>query len=107
MTVKEIIDGLQFTIDMFLFDGNTGETKTKQELNDMDRTTVDACEGAIKILKEVPTGKWINNTHTSHCGITFLDYECDCCHGHTDTPYDYCPNCGTKMMVEEQQGEES
>ena len=49
-------------------------------------------------LKEVPTGEWIDNTHTSGCGITFLDYECDYCHEHTDTPYDYCPNCGAKMI---------
>ena len=52
-----------------------------------------------------PSGKWINNTHTSGCGITFLDYECSCCHGHADAPSDYCPNCGVRLMVEPQESE--
>ena len=51
MTIKEIIDGLKFTVDMFLFDTNTGETFTEPR-NDMDKTTIDACRGAIKILEQ-------------------------------------------------------
>lgn len=42
MTEKEIIDGLKFTSGMFLFDPSTGEVLQKHQLNDMDRTTVDA-----------------------------------------------------------------
>lgn len=55
MTIKEIIDGLKFTVDMFLFDPNTGETYTEPR-NDMDKTTVDACKGAIELLEQT---KWI------------------------------------------------
>ena len=61
MTREEIISGLQFTIDMFLFDPNTGEKYTEPR-NDMDKTTIDACRGAIELLKqepncsEIPTG---------------------------------------------------
>ena len=35
MTIKEIIDGLRFTVDMFLFDDITGEmhTEPRNELN--------------------------------------------------------------------------
>ena len=55
MTVKEIIDGLKFTIDMFLFDPTTGETFTETR-NDMDKTTVDACKGAIELLEQT---QWI------------------------------------------------
>lgn len=55
MTVKEIIDGLKFTIDMFLFDPTTGETFTEPR-NDMDKTTIDACKGAIELLEKT---KWI------------------------------------------------
>lgn len=51
MTQKEIIDGLQFTIDMFLFDPSTGEVLQKHQLNEDNRTTVEACEEAIKLLK--------------------------------------------------------
>ena len=53
MTIKQIKDGLHFTIDMFLFDPSTGEYKDKEQLNDMDRITYDACEGAIKALEEL------------------------------------------------------
>lgn len=51
MTRKEIIDGLKFTIDMFLFDTSTGETFTEPR-NDMDKITIDACRGAIELLKQ-------------------------------------------------------
>lgn len=51
MTRKEIIDGLKFTVDMFLFDPSTGETFTEPR-NDMDKTTIDACKGAIELLEQ-------------------------------------------------------
>ena len=51
MTRKEIIDGLKFTVDMFLFDPRTGETFTEPR-NDMDKTTIDACKGAIELLEQ-------------------------------------------------------
>lgn len=51
MTIEEIIQGLQFTVDMFLFDPTTGETFTEPR-NDMDKTTINACKEAIKLLKE-------------------------------------------------------
>ena len=53
MAREEIISGLQFTIDMFLFDPNTGETFTEPR-NDMDKTTIDACKGAIELLEQEP-----------------------------------------------------
>ena len=55
MTKEEIIGGLQFTVGMFLFDPNTGETYTEPR-NDMDKTTIDACKGAIELLEQT---KWI------------------------------------------------
>lgn len=51
MTNQQIIDGFQFTIDMFLFDPSKGEVVDKHRLNDENKLTVDACEEAIKILK--------------------------------------------------------
>ena len=51
MTKKEIVDGLQFTIDMFCFNPSTGEVIAKNRLNEESRLTVDACEGAIEIIK--------------------------------------------------------
>ena len=55
MTREEIVGGLQFTVDMFLFDPNTGETYTEPR-NDMDKTTIDACKGAIELLEQT---RWI------------------------------------------------
>ena len=42
--------GLKFTVEMFLFDPSTGETYTEPR-NDMDKTTIDACKGAIELLE--------------------------------------------------------
>lgn len=53
MTREEIISGLQFTIDMLLFDPLTGETFTEPS-NDMVKTTIDACKGAIELLEQEP-----------------------------------------------------
>ncbi len=53
MTREEIIQGLQFTIDMFLLDPNTGETY-EEPRNDMDLTTINACRGAIELLEQEP-----------------------------------------------------
>jgi len=52
MTIEEIIDGLQFTIDMFLFNPSTGEIQPKHLLNEDSRLTVDACEGAIDTMRK-------------------------------------------------------
>lgn len=51
MTIMKIIDGLYFTIGMILFNPLTGESKTPDQLNGDDRTTYDACMGAIALLK--------------------------------------------------------
>ena len=51
MTIRKIIDGLYFTIGMILFNPLTGESKTPDQLNEDDRTTYDACMGAITLLK--------------------------------------------------------
>lgn len=49
MTIEEIINGLKFTVEMFLFNPSTGEYYTEPR-NDMDKTTIDACNGAIEVL---------------------------------------------------------
>ena len=51
MTREEIISGLKFTIEMFLFDPITGETLIEPR-NAMDKTTIDACKGAIELLEQ-------------------------------------------------------
>jgi hypothetical protein len=54
MTREEIISGLKFTVEMFLLNPSTGEIYTEPR-NDMDKTTIDACRGAIEVLKQEPS----------------------------------------------------
>lgn len=49
MTREEIKEGLKFTVDMFKFDPLTGGERT---LNELDATTVNACEEAIKVIDD-------------------------------------------------------
>lgn len=70
MTREEIIDGLKFTVDMFLFNPSTGETFTEPR-NDMDKTTIDACKGAIELLEQ--TYDWCK-------GCKEYDNDKHCCH---------------------------
>lgn len=82
--IKEIIDGLQFTVDMFLFDPMTGETLTVPK-SDMDKITIDACKGAIKLLEQILCGDLISRIETEKHLITRLyesalnnvGYKCD------------------------------
>lgn len=59
MTREEIVAGLQFTVDMFLFNPDTGGTYTEPRNND-EAFTVDACKGAIDLLKQEPCGDTIS-----------------------------------------------
>ena len=95
MTKEEIIDGLKFTVEMFLLDPSTGETITEPR-NDMDKITIDACRGAIELLEQ--EGHWIEISR---------GFECDQCHGIDTDGLEppYCKWCGAKM-VEPQESEE-
>lgn len=57
MTREEIKEGLRFTVDMFKFDPLTGEERT---LNELDTTTVSACEEAIKVIDDFEALNAIN-----------------------------------------------
>ena len=85
MTRKEIIDGLKFTVEMFLFDPRTGETFTEPR-NNMDKTTIDACRGAIELLEQadgdlISRQAVINALHNANISFTvvstinFKDYQ--------------------------------
>lgn len=80
MTRYEIIQGLQFTIEMFLYDPITGET-INEPRNDMDKTTIDACKGAIELLKQESYKDEIIILSKALMGIA--DYEC-CDYGYTE-----------------------
>ena len=96
MTREEIISGLKFTVEMFLFNPSTGEKYTEPR-NDMDKTTIDACRGAIEVLEQEPKiGHWIDTDNY------YQRWKCSECGCHTrDTMPPFCPNCGAKMKSED------
>lgn len=75
MLINQIIDGLQFTIDMFLLDPVTGQI-LKEPRNEMDLTTIDSCRCAIEILKSLSCTDYISrNTVLKAIGdVHPLDY---------------------------------
>lgn len=92
MTRNEIIDGLKFTIEMFLLDINTGKTFTEPR-NDMDKITIDACKGAIKLLEQESTADVVEVVRCKDCkhrpiiieeeeidgfSYEFPDHKCPC-----------------------------
>ena len=72
MTREEVIQGLQFTIEMFLFDPSTGETLTEPR-NNLDKATIDACKGAIELLKQQPCEDCISREQTLKCHYYIYD----------------------------------
>ena len=54
MIKEEIIKGLHFTVGTFLVDPLTGEERDEESLNNLDKTAVNACRGAVKILEQEP-----------------------------------------------------
>lgn len=51
-------------------------------------------------MTEAKSAHWINKTHISGCGVTFIDIVCSKCgqsSGLDHTLANYCPNCGIRM----------
>lgn len=89
MTREEIIGGLKFTVEMFMYNPSTGEKYTEPR-NDLDKTTIDACRGAIKLL-ERESAHWTEDFICSNCRCKCYPMDID--FGN----YNYCPNCGREM----------
>lgn len=49
---EKVIQGLEFTKEMITFNPSTGEEIKPWNLNDLDKTTYDACVDAIALLNE-------------------------------------------------------
>jgi len=54
---EEIISGLQFIIDMVLFDPLTGDVCKYDQLNEDNRYTVKTCYEAIQLLRQCSCNK--------------------------------------------------
>lgn len=70
----------------------------------MKQDVHEACDVAIRLLKEQKTGHWtaINEPpneeyECSNCGYYISTYDADT---NPHEEYDICPNCGAKMEVE-------
>ena len=94
MTKKEIIQGLQFTVDMFLSDPLTGEPITKPR-NDMDKTTIDACKGAIELLEQQPSCE----DCISRADVEQTVEDNILCYTHSDRPIDQDPDTECHMAI--------
>lgn len=62
---------------------------------------------AIKALEQQSKiGHWINLEETKYKGqvLPFWSrYECSKCGGHGEGTFNYCPNCGAKMIESEEE----
>ena len=87
MTREEIISGLKFTVEMFLFDPSTGEEYTEPR-NDMDKITIDSCRGAIKELEQEPV---VDKIRAEIIAIS---------------EYDYIPTRNAMEIIDKYRGEE-
>lgn len=50
--IEKVIKGLEFTKAMITFNPSTGEDIEPENLNEANKTSYDACVGAISLLKE-------------------------------------------------------
>lgn len=99
MTKEEIINGLKLTIGQCLFDPYTMELSTEQ-ISFTEKLTIDACKGAIDLLEQEPKiGHWIEEKNDYG---EVIWWHCDRCYEDsgfiTKCKWDFCPNCGAKMI---------
>ena len=86
MDRQKIIAGLEFTKAMITFNPSTGEDIDPENLNEADKTTYDACVGAIAMLKEQEP-ILLENQHKPY-GIST----------NANSPWiSRCPRCGKKV----------
>jgi len=71
-----------------------------------ERTQTHECDGSEHETHEERTtkvGHWIEHEWAEELdgeGYLISNFECDKCHAWAGADYDYCPNCGVKMEVE-------
>lgn len=89
MDREKIIAGLEFTKAMITFNPSTGEDIEPENLNEADKTTYDACVGAIALLEEQETVPvYEDKINKCECGETICRY------WHPN----FCGFCGRKLI---------
>lgn len=100
---EKTIQGLQYTIEMCLFDPATGYSKGPDDLNELTRITYDACFSAIALLKEQEPVKAVADGEDSYicnnCG-TVIGWDALEPGGVEEVKYKFCPECGRPLKWE-------
>lgn len=102
MTREEAINELRYAQAMFEFNPTTGEVGFR---NEEDKRQYKAFDMAIKALQEQKTGKWIFKNDLKQffcdkCAEPSLTYDDIYIYGMELSKF--CPNCGAKMVGEEE-----
>lgn len=74
-------------------------TMMMYEIADMIEDVIDSCPS---VEPERKTGKWVEYPFENVCGLKLRDYRCNLCTYFVNAKTKFCPNCGAKMeMVNE------
>lgn len=94
---EKVIQGLEFTKAMITFNPSTGEDIEPGNLNEADKTTYDACVGAIALLKEQEAVK--PEMEHSGSGVTWWNV-CGNCKTAINPNDKFCHECGRPILWE-------
>lgn len=95
---ETVITGLEFTKAMITFNPQTGEDIEPENLNEADKTTYDACIGAIALLKEQEAVEPILIREGKN--KRYNDYVCPRCDNEVVYEQNYCSECGITFLWE-------
>lgn len=92
--IEKVIQGLEFTKEMITFNPLTGKDIEPGNLNESDKTTYDACVGAIALLKPFAESKRPDNLRERHAGrIRVYIGDCPVCHRVVEFAQKHCHDC--------------
>ena len=109
MDREKVINGLEFTKAMITFNPSTGEDIEPENLNEADKTTYDACVGAIALLKEQEAKQVIRKQckreHDDGAIDYFAEWYCPHCNllilrGFDNPSIKFCYKCGKPVLWE-------
>ena len=82
--------------------------QSKEAYKHNDSVTHQALNMAIEALSaDAEQGEWGHMIADGADGSHWYEYECSHCGEVVLRPYNYCPNCGTRMVREEKSNEDN
>ena len=94
--MEKVINGLKFTKAMITFNPSTGENIAPENLNEADKTTYDACVGAIAMLKEQQQEIWELQDQEEYLADKLKEQEATIEILVKDITFHSCNNCNRK-----------